>query len=191
MNITAKEIKQIIIEETTKVLEAYELTDLSPNYGSEMTDQERMMDQWTTDVTKDLFDSILTGGNISLPTGESENLDGFLAALGNMAITGGVSGKEALAMVRELGAAAEAAMSKASRTFVDEDYIEDKKWESGEYDHLLDQGELTEKLDPETHDLGDYTSDFKKSKAPQFQGKSDKKKEKMAQAAYFGAKRGD
>ena len=128
MKITTKEIRQIIKEEAAKVLEAYELTDLSPNYGSEMTDQERMMDQWTTDVTKDLFDSILTGGSIRLPTGETDNLDGFLAALGNMAITGGISGKEALAMVRELGVAAEAAMSKVSQGFVAEEWIEAQKW---------------------------------------------------------------
>ena len=145
MKITTKEIRQIIKEEAAKVLEAYELTDLSPNYGSEMTDQERMMDQWTTDATKELFDSILTGGNIRLPTGEVENLDGFLAALGNMAITGGISGKEAMAMVRELGVAAEAAMSKVSQGFVDEEWIEDQKWERGEYDHLVDQDELAER----------------------------------------------
>ena len=136
MKITTKEIRQIIKEETTKVLEAYEITDLSPSYGSEMTDKERMMDQWTTDVTKDLFDSILTGGNIMTPTGKAENLDGFLSILGNMAVTGGISGKEALAMVRELGVAAEAAMSKVSQDFVDEEWIEDQKWERGEYDHL-------------------------------------------------------
>ena len=152
MKITTKEIRQIIKEETAKVLEAYELTDLSPNYGSEMTDQERMMDQWTTDVTKELFDDILTDAAVDLPTGERENLDGFLAALGNMAITGGISGKEAMAMVRELGLAAEAAMSKVSQGFVDEDYIEDQKWESGErtsdapdYYQRLEQDELAER----------------------------------------------
>ena len=124
------------------MLDAYELTDLSPSYGSEMTDKERMMDQWTTDVTKDVFDSILTGGNILTPTGKAENLDGFLSILGNMAVTGGISGKEALAMVRELGVAAEAAMSKTSEGFVDEDYIEDQKWEQGEnwrYDDQRDE----------------------------------------------------
>ena len=45
MKITKKRIKKIIKEETAKVLEAYEMTDLSPSYGSEMTDKERMMDQ--------------------------------------------------------------------------------------------------------------------------------------------------
>ena len=142
MKITTKKIRQIIKEETAKVLEAYELTDLSPNYGSEMTDQERMMDQWTTDATKELFDSILTGGSIRFPTGEVDNLDGFLAALGNMAITGGISGKEAMAMVRELGVAAEAAMSKVSQGFVDEDYIEDQKYEASLMD--IEERKLTD-----------------------------------------------
>jgi len=34
-------------------------------------------------------------------------------------------------------------------------------------------------------DVGDYVKDFKKSDAPQFKGKSDKKKQKMAVAAYL------
>ena len=34
-------------------------------------------------------------------------------------------------------------------------------------------------------DIGDYVKDFKKSDAPQFKGKSDKKKHKMAVAAYL------
>jgi hypothetical protein len=34
-------------------------------------------------------------------------------------------------------------------------------------------------------DIGDYVKDFKKSDAPQFKGKSDKKKQKMAVAAYL------
>jgi len=37
-------------------------------------------------------------------------------------------------------------------------------------------------------DAGDYIDDFKKSDAPQFKGKSDKKKEKMAVAAYLDSK---
>ena len=37
-------------------------------------------------------------------------------------------------------------------------------------------------------DAGDYIDDFKKSDAPQFKGKSDKKKEKMAVAAYLNSK---
>ena len=36
-------------------------------------------------------------------------------------------------------------------------------------------------------DIGDYIKDFRKSKAPQFKGKSDKKKQKMAIAAYLDA----
>ena len=35
---------------------------------------------------------------------------------------------------------------------------------------------------------GEYVDDFKKSNAPQFKGKSDKKKHQMAIAAFCGAK---
>lgn len=35
---------------------------------------------------------------------------------------------------------------------------------------------------------GEYVKDFKKSKAPQFRGKSKEKKQKMAIAAYLSAK---
>ena len=44
-------------------------------------------------------------------------------------------------------------------------------------------------LDP-NDGIGSYIKDFKKSKAPQFKGKSDKKKRYMAIAAYLDAKRG-
>lgn len=44
-------------------------------------------------------------------------------------------------------------------------------------------------LDPKDG-IGSYIKDFKKSKAPQFKGKSDKKKRDMAIAAYLDAKRG-
>ena len=37
-------------------------------------------------------------------------------------------------------------------------------------------------------DAGDYIDDFKKSKAPQFKGKSKKKKRQMAIAAYLSNK---
>ena len=37
-------------------------------------------------------------------------------------------------------------------------------------------------------DAGDYVKDFRKSDAPQFKGKSDKKKKDMAIAAYLDAK---
>ena len=47
---------------------------------------------------------------------------------------------------------------------------------------------LNEKLDPKKHDAGDYVKDFQKSKAPQFKGKSKKKKREMAIAAYLDAK---
>ena len=48
-------------------------------------------------------------------------------------------------------------------------------------------GQVREKLDKDS-DAGDYVKDFKKSDAPQFKGKSDKKKEKMAVAAYLDSK---
>ena len=44
-------------------------------------------------------------------------------------------------------------------------------------------------LDPKDG-IGSYIKDFKKSKAPQFKGKSDEKKRDMAIAAYLDAKRG-
>ena len=37
-------------------------------------------------------------------------------------------------------------------------------------------------------DAGDYVRDFAKSKAPQFKGKSKKKRQQMAIAAYLDAK---
>ena len=50
-----------------------------------------------------------------------------------------------------------------------------------EYDHVMG-----EKLDKDA-DAGDYVKDFRKSKAPQFKGKSKKKKQEMAIAAYLDA----
>jgi hypothetical protein len=47
----------------------------------------------------------------------------------------------------------------------------------------------TEALDPRKHDAGDYISDFMKSDAPQFKGKSKEEIRKMAIAAYLDAKR--
>jgi len=41
-----------------------------------------------------------------------------------------------------------------------------------------------EELSPDA-DAGDYVDDFRKSDAPQFKGKSDKKIQKMAIAAYL------
>ena len=43
------------------------------------------------------------------------------------------------------------------------------------------------KLDKDA-DAGDYVEDFKKSDAPQFKGKSKKKRQEMAIAAYLDAK---
>ena len=52
-------------------------------------------------------------------------------------------------------------------------------------------GDGTEEIDEKlgkNADAGDYIDDFKKSDAPQFKGKSDKKKKDMAIAAYLDAK---
>ena len=48
-------------------------------------------------------------------------------------------------------------------------------------------GQVREKLGKDA-DAGDYVKDFRKSKAPQFKGKSDKKIQKMAIAAYLDSK---
>ena len=52
---------------------------------------------------------------------------------------------------------------------------------------IKEEVELEEKLGKDA-DAGDYIDDFKKSDAPQFKGKSDKKKKDMAIAAYLDAK---
>ena len=128
MKITTTEIRQIIKEETARVLEDYEMTDLTDrDPESPMTDDERDMDAATEQMTEFLFDDILTDAVVDLPTGERENLDGFLAALGNMVVTGGITNKDAMIMVRELSNAAKAAMARASANFIDEDYAEDQK----------------------------------------------------------------
>lgn len=54
---------------------------------------------------------------------------------------------------------------------------------------LLDADEMNEKLDANS-DAGDYIDDFRKSDAPQFKGKSDKKIRQMAIAAYLDKKDG-
>jgi len=51
-----------------------------------------------------------------------------------------------------------------------------------EYDHVMG-----EKLDKDAK-AGDYVKDFQDSDAPQFKGKSKKKKQQMAVAAYLDAK---
>ena len=45
-------------------------------------------------------------------------------------------------------------------------------------------------LDLKKHDMGDVIKDFYKSKAPQFKGKSKKKRREMAIAAKLSAERG-
>lgn len=51
--------------------------------------------------------------------------------------------------------------------------------------------EIEEKMDMAKADMGDVIKDFQKSDAPQFKGKSDKKKREMAIAAKLGAEKDD
>ena len=48
---------------------------------------------------------------------------------------------------------------------------------------ITEMYEITEKIDIKKADMGDVVKDFRKSDAPQFKGKSDKKKQEMAVAA--------
>ena len=54
-------------------------------------------------------------------------------------------------------------------------------------DAMLDRPEMEEELNP-SMGAGAYVDDFQKSDAPQFKGKSKKKRQKMAIAAYLDAK---
>ena len=62
---------------------------------------------------------------------------------------------------------------------------EKKKSQNGQEDQEQDQ--MQEKLDLKKANMGDVITDFRKSKAPQFQGKSDKKIQNMAIAAKLEA----
>ena len=56
----------------------------------------------------------------------------------------------------------------------------------GQVRNRLQEEEVNEKLDKDAT-AGEYVKDFRKSKAPQFKGKSKKKKQQMAIAAYLDA----
>ncbi len=56
---------------------------------------------------------------------------------------------------------------------------------------VLTEQDIEETLDPKTDDLEDYVHDFEKSDAPQFKGKSKKKKAQMAYAAYKDAQKNE
>jgi len=58
-----------------------------------------------------------------------------------------------------------------------------------ELEGLKEESELEEKLSP-SMGAGEYVSDFEKSKAPQFAGKSKEKRRQMAIAAFLTAKKG-
>ncbi len=66
------------------------------------------------------------------------------------------------------------------------DYPSDKTTEK--YKEQTPGEDVDEKLDPKKDDAGDYVKDFQKSDAPQFKGKSKKKRQQMAIAAYLDAK---
>jgi len=56
----------------------------------------------------------------------------------------------------------------------------------GQVRNRLREDDMNEKLDKDAT-AGEYIKDFRKSKAPQFKGKSKKKKQQMAIAAYLDA----
>ena len=56
----------------------------------------------------------------------------------------------------------------------------------GQVRNRLQEEEVNEKLDKDATAV-EYVKDFRKSKAPQFKGKSKKKKQQMAIAAYLDA----
>ena len=60
------------------------------------------------------------------------------------------------------------------------------KLRDAERDAANRDDEMTEKLGKDAT-AGEYVDDFRKSKAPQFKGKSKKKKQQMAIAAYLDA----
>jgi hypothetical protein len=84
-------------------------------------------------------------------------------------------------------------VTKSSGTWggADKDLAKQVKGESTEVPRTKSAkeliGQIKEKL-PKDADAGDYVKDFRKSKAPQFKGKSDKKIQKMAIAAYLDSK---
>jgi hypothetical protein len=57
--------------------------------------------------------------------------------------------------------------------------------------NVSEDAELEEKMDMAKADMGDVIKDFRKSDAPQFKGKSDKKKREMAIAAKLDAERNE
>jgi len=131
MRITKKQLGRIIKEEAEKVLEAYEVTDLIPGgLGSKdvdapATEEELQMQKISEELQEELFHSILVGTDVMLPTGEKDDLDGWLAIMGNMVVTGGIGKEEAIGMARGLASAAQSGMYAASEGFIDEGYLDD------------------------------------------------------------------
>lgn len=73
----------------------------------------------------------------------------------------------------------------------DKDTIEFLKivFDGAHKDLDMDPTQVTEVL-PKSADAGEYIADFEKSKAPQFKGKSKKKRREMAVAAFMAANKG-
>ena len=82
------------------------------------------------------------------------------------------------------GAAIKAGVAKAKKD------IESLKVKKEEVDRL-GKSEVSEKMNLAKADMGDVIKDFRKSDAPQFKGKSDKKIRQMAIAAKLEAERGE
>ena len=119
MKMTSKDIKRIIKEEMTMVLEAYEITDLVGDLGSDAfdaptTEKERHIDKEGFKLQEAFFDSLVRSEGIALPTGEEHDLESWFSVVGNMVATGGIHEKEALSLVHKLADAAGAALHTAS-----------------------------------------------------------------------------
>ena len=82
-------------------------------------------------------------------------------------------------------------ISKAKSLIVSAKHYLDFEMKEPQIDAMVDvaseEGVIDEKLKP-SMGAGAYVDDFKDSKAPQFKGKSKKKKQEMAVAAYLSAK---
>ena len=78
-------------------------------------------------------------------------------------------------------------VAKHAHKFNKSQVMKDRKkaMKKGERKH---KGKMDEKLSA-SDDAGEWVKDFRKSDAPQFKGKSDKKKQQMAIAAYLDAKK--
>ena len=77
-------------------------------------------------------------------------------------------------------------VAKHARTYNKSHVMKDRK-KAKKKGYQKHKGKMYEKLSA-SDDAGEWVKDFRKSDAPQFKGKSDKKKQQMAIAAYLDAK---